>query len=248
MGERTSDLLADLARLAADLGPALRPVGHEELIASITAAAKQVFRAQACSIAIVDEEHDSLLFYVASSDVGSVVGRRVPLGQGIAGWVVATGQPLAVADLSADARFARDVAEETGYVPRSILAVPLETDRQVLGVIEVLDPGPDGTSPAGDLQLLTLFARQAALAMEASEVFTDLGRTLFEAAARAAQEGDLSTALWEMSQGRVEKTPGLAGLAACFNELQRLGPAERDAATELLRVYLAHARKRRDEP
>ena len=44
-----------------------------------------------------------------------------------------------MSDVAADPRFAATVAQATGYVPRSILAMPLETSRRVLGVIEVLD-------------------------------------------------------------------------------------------------------------
>jgi len=76
------------------------------------------------------------------------------------------GQPIEIADVTRDPRFARDVAESTGYVPRAILAMPLETDRAMLGVIEDLDRRKDGGSGARDMELLALFARQAALAIE----------------------------------------------------------------------------------
>src|SRR5205823_2511377 len=115
-----SAALTELARLATDLGPALKPLGHEDLMTAITGAAKRVLRAQACSVAILDEEGENLVFYAASSDAGTVVGQRVPVGRGIAGWVIASGQPVAISDLSNDPRFSRDVAERTGYVPRSI--------------------------------------------------------------------------------------------------------------------------------
>ncbi len=58
-----------------------------------------------------------------------------------------SGQPIAVRDVQADARFARDVAESTHYVPTAIYAAPmLDADGEVLGVVSVLDPVVDETS------------------------------------------------------------------------------------------------------
>jgi GAF domain-containing protein len=232
---RPSDPLREIARLAADLGPALVPAGHNELLRSITAAAKELFDAAACSMAVLDEETDELVFHVASG-AGSedVEGMRVPVGQGIAGYVVSSGQPIAIEDVTRDPRFAVDVAESTGYVPRSILAMPLETDRAVIGVIEVLDRRSERDR---DMELLALFARQAALAIENSRVFTDLGRALFEAVGRAA-DGDLADALRVVAEEAPQPGSGLADLAAQFHRLGLLGDDERTAATRLIGEFL----------
>ena len=50
-----------------------------------------------------------------------------------------TRQPLVIEDVTEDPRFAKDVAEETGYVPKGLMAVPLLHEEQALGVLEVLD-------------------------------------------------------------------------------------------------------------
>ena len=148
--DRSFEMLQDLARTATDLGPALAPAGHEELLRSITEAAKNIFEAAACSLALLDDAQEELTFYVASgAGAEDVIGMRVPVGQGIAGWVVSSGQPIEIADVTRDPRFARDVAETTGYVPRAILAMPLETERAMLGVIEVLDRRADGGRERG---------------------------------------------------------------------------------------------------
>jgi hypothetical protein len=80
---------------------------------------------------------------------------RIPAGQGIAGWVLASGQPIELSDVTHDPRFARDVAERTGYVPRSILAMPVEGSQQTLGVLEVLDRGRADGLGADQSQLLS---------------------------------------------------------------------------------------------
>src|SRR5690606_6615317 len=146
------------------LGPALAPTGHQELLTSITAAARRIFRAEACSIAVLSDDETELVFRAATGGAEEeIVGSRLPFGEGIAGWVTLTGQPLAVQQVEDDPRFAAGFAAQLGYLPRSILAVPMETERGVIGVVEILD----ATGPAGhDIELLSLFATQAALAIE----------------------------------------------------------------------------------
>jgi GAF domain-containing protein len=231
----SSDPLRDIARLAADLGPALVPAGHNELLRSITTAAKELFDAAACSMAVLDEQTDELVFHVASGEGSEgVEGMRVPLGQGVAGWVVTSGQPIAIEDVTNDPRFAVDVAESTGYVPRSILAMPLETERAVIGVIEVLDRRSERDR---DMELLALFARQAALAIENSRVFTDLGRVLFASLERSADE-DLADALRAVAEDAPPPGEDLADLAAQFHRLALLGDDERHAATRLVGEFI----------
>ena len=68
---------------------------------------------------------------------------RLPVGRGIAGWVVASGQAIAVADVHATSGSMRETAASTGYLPTTILAVPIEDDDGPLGVLEVLDRGTE---------------------------------------------------------------------------------------------------------
>jgi GAF domain-containing protein len=243
MTDPGTELIQQLARLATAVGPALVPAEHRDLITSIADAAKQVFRAQACSVAVLDEDREHLVFYAASTDAGEIVGQRVPIDRGIAGWVVATGQPLAVGDVTADPRFARELAEQTGYVPRSILAMPLQTEREMLGVIEVLDASDAAGDPAASLDLLAVFARQAAMALAATQAFADLGHVLLVALAEAVDDGDLRAALVAAAANPRERTAEVARLAALFAELARVDPDVSRAAVDVVEVLLAHARR-----
>lgn len=238
------ELLREIAQLAADLGPALRPVGHDELLSSITDAARALFEAAACSLALLDEAGETLTFHVASgAGAEDVVGMTTPAGQGIAGWVVNSGQSISIDEVAHDPRFARDFAEETGYVPTSILAMPLETQREVIGVIEVLDRRQGSGRGRDDMTMLSLFAKQAALAIENSRIFTDLGRALFGAVGDAA-DGDLSDALARVSAEAPHPRSELAELASHINELSHAGEAEREAAVRLLREFARYIRHR----
>lgn len=246
MTDNVEDMLGELARLAADLGPALAPAGHTELLQAITHAVRDLFAAAACSLALVDQDGEHLEF-VAAAGAGAevVVGMRIPAGRGIAGWVLASGQPIELSDVARDPRFARDVAERTGYVPRSIMAMPVEGSQQTLGVLEVLDRGGAGGLDAHQGQLLALFTRQAALAVEQARVFADLGRALLQAAALTAEGVSLRDALTRAAQAAPRPSAELAELAARFQALARLGPDERQAAAELLGVVVAYAERRR---
>jgi GAF domain-containing protein len=245
MPEDMRDLLREFADTATDTGAALAPVGHLELLQSITDTARTIFNAAACSLALLDEENEHLTFHVASgAGAEEVVGMRVNVNQGIAGWVVTSGQPIAIGDVTQDPRFASGFASETGYVPRSILAMPLETERQMIGAIEVLDRDRQGADSSGDMQLLGHFARQAALAIEASRVFTHLGSELMESLARATENEDLRTALRATGEAARKPDASLAMLAAHFNELGRLGDEERAAATGLVGQFLIYLKSR----
>jgi GAF domain-containing protein len=90
----------------------------------------------------VHEPEGRLLVFAAMSGEGSesLVGVEIPDSTGVAGWVLATGEPLLIEDPAHDRRFAEDVAETIGYVPRRLMAMPLLLDDRVLGVLEVLGP------------------------------------------------------------------------------------------------------------
>jgi GAF domain-containing protein len=129
-----------------------------------------LFRAEAASLALASSDGSLLEFAVASGAKGAgVVGRSIGIGEGIAGYVLQTGQPMTIASPEDDPRFGRTIAAQTGYVPTSIMAVPLLTQDRAIGVIEVLDCR-DGAFTPRDLELASAFARQAAIAVDAFRI------------------------------------------------------------------------------
>lgn len=157
---------ADRLRSAAAVGGLASEEAHMALLRSIVEVARAIFGARASSIFLLDETTDELVFEaIAGPGSKELIGARLPSSAGIAGWVLATRQPLVIEDVAADPRFARDVAEATGYMPRALMAVPLLHEEQALGVLEVLDR-PDGArSTLEEMELLGLFAGQAAIAL-----------------------------------------------------------------------------------
>jgi GAF domain-containing protein len=152
----------------------LSPPAGTAVLRSIVEATVVLFGAEAASLALHDPATDRLVFEVAAGEHGQgVVGLAIEAGQGVAGYVFSTGQPLALSDVARDARFGRATAEQTGYVPRSLIAVPLLDDEGILGVLEVLDKRGDGGFDLHDVELATVFARQATVAIRSSRVERD---------------------------------------------------------------------------
>lgn len=243
------ELLAEVGELATSLGPAVRPAGSQELLGSLTETARRLFGASACSLALLSED-DSELVYTTAAGKGAadVTGMRMPASQGIAGWVVQSGQPIAVSDVASDPRFSQEMAEHTGYVPRSILALPVETPQRMLGVISLLDRDEERPGAQQDMELLSLFADQAALTLASIDTFAVLGRVLLEALAQAASGDDLVQPLHTAAGGLAGPGPDLAALAAAFASLARRGAAERRLALAVLTDIADHVVRRPSRP
>jgi len=146
-------------------------VGSEEtfreLLQSVVEVARAIFNAQASSIFLLDEERDELIFEaIAGPGADTLIGQRFPSSTGIAGWVLVTRQPLVIEDVTEDPRFAKDLAETTGYVPKGLMAVPLLHEERSLGVLEVLDRPQRTQFSLVEMDLLGLFANQAAIALD----------------------------------------------------------------------------------
>lgn len=157
----------------------LAPAAGTAVLRSIVDATAALFGAEAASLALHDPATDRLVFAVAAGEQGQgVVGLAIGSSEGVAGYVFSTGQPLALSDVASDARFGRQTAEQTGYVPRSLIAVPLVDDEGILGVLEILDKRGDGGFDLHDVELATVFARQATVAIRSSRIERDTATLL----------------------------------------------------------------------
>ena len=128
MSASTDAALGILLRSARATDTARRMQGDVEtaLLQSVVDAAVTLFEAEASSIALFEHEPDRLEFRVAAGAQGAgVIGLSVPPTQGVVGYVFSTAQPIALTDVASDPRFDQSTAQRTGYVPRSIAAVPL---------------------------------------------------------------------------------------------------------------------------
>ena len=140
---------------------------YRSLLRSIVEVARAIFSAQRSSIFLLDEETDELVFEaLAGDDEQGLIGTRIPSSTGIAGWTLVTRQPLVIEDLTQDPRHSRETAEKTGYIPKGIMSVPLLVEERALGVLQVLDRPHDPGFSLQEMELLGLFANQAAIGLD----------------------------------------------------------------------------------
>jgi predicted Ser/Thr protein kinase len=129
------------------------------LLESFVRTAAGVFEAAAASLAVVEEATGELVYRSAwGAGAEEVVGVRLPAGSGIAGAVVAEREGIAVPSCREDPRFAVRIAEGTGYVPYTMLVVPLVRDAEAIGALSVLDRRDGRPYGAADLERAQLFA------------------------------------------------------------------------------------------
>jgi GAF domain-containing protein len=200
----------DGGRLRAAVAAGVLPAEEDfaRLLRSIVEVARAIFRAKASSVFLFDDATDELVFAAVAGDgEQSLVGKRIPSSTGIAGWVLASGTPLVLEDVQDDPRFARSVAEQTGYVPKGLMAVPLLDDERVLGVLQVLDRPAQARFSLQEMELLGLFANQAAIAL------TLLGSARNARAALAGDREAVATARLAEAIERLEGERRAAGLA-----------------------------------
>ncbi len=116
-----------------------------ELMTLVMEKAKDVMDAEACSILLYNKDIDKLEFEVAiceEESTSDILKKKITLdmGQGIAGWVAANKKPLVIKDVKKDKRFYQGADKLTGFVTKSLIAVPLVGRRGLIGVAEVLNP------------------------------------------------------------------------------------------------------------
>ena len=157
----------DRLRAAVSAGVLGSDEAYRSLLQSIVEVARAIFRARAASIFLHDAEADELVFEaVAGEGSGDLIGVRFPSSTGVAGWTLVTRQPLVIEDVLEDPRFSREAAERTGYVPKGLMSVPLLHEDRALGVLQVLDRPQRSKFSLQEMDLLGLFANQAAIALD----------------------------------------------------------------------------------
>jgi len=225
-------------------GRAILPKSNDVLLKSIVEAAARIFGAAAASILLVNEEEEALEFKVSTGEADhDLVGTKFPYDKGIAGYVFMTGQPIATSNVREDKRFNQDFAKSTGYVPNSILATPLIlTDDRIIGVMEVLDKIDATSFNMHDMELMGMFAQQAAMAIDMSQQIDSIEQSLIRGLKRLAREdktydsSDLKSALDQALNGE-NRTTDLLELADLFNDISGLGEAERKACIQVLTTF-----------
>src|SRR6266542_432367 len=247
-----AEQLRAIVGLSAATNVVAAPIARSPLLEMIIKTAAQVIRARSGSLMLVNEASQELVFEVATSDeVSDLKHVRVPLGEGIAGLVALTGQPIAVSDAQSDPRHAHKIAQQTGYLPHSLVCVPLQHDDRIIGVIELLDKQGAAVFDANDVHALSLFARQAAVAIEQSQAQNNLASLLRELLGSLVDARSTEEPPWLQRLGafadELENDPGFLRsleLARLGHDVAQHGEDESQACLAILRGFLDYLRAR----
>ncbi len=177
------ELLLEAARLLSS------KLELSELLTTVLELASRVVDAETASLLLLDEASQELYFDVAlglGEDLSKV---RLKLGQGIAGAVAQTRKSEIINDVRADPRWSPRMDEQTGFVTRSILAVPILLKGRLIGVIEAINRR-GGPFVDGDVETFEAFASQAGVAIDNARLFASLRDEKFKLATVFAQMHD----------------------------------------------------------
>ncbi|MBI4492788.1 MAG: GAF domain-containing protein [Chloroflexi bacterium] len=238
--------------LAATAARIAMPSTHVQLLEMVVRTAARVIAARAASLFLLEPGGQEMSVAVALGEKANEVRwLRMPVGHGIAGLVAATGQPMAVADARSDPRQASDIAQMIGYLPQSILCVPLFYEEQVIGVLELLDKEGAPAFSATDMEVLGLFANQAAVAIEQSRTHRSLAALIgevLESLTRGpeARPRGLQERLGAYAR-QIEDDPAFRQsleLAQLVREVARQGERELKACQGILHSFADYLRSR----
>ena len=143
------------------------------LLEKIGAAAERLLDSEASAIMLVTDDKRALFFKVAGGSAGAKLKTMtLPIGKGIAGWVAQHGKPEVVNDTTKDPRFAGQFDKASGFITRSLLAVPMFFRGELVGVCEVLNKRSPPYTPE-DIGLLSALANLASVAVTNTRIIQD---------------------------------------------------------------------------
>jgi signal transduction protein with GAF and PtsI domain len=200
--------------------------------------------AEAASVLIRDGDAGDLRFLSAIGKVSEQLsGIRIPAGKGIAGFVMSSGQPIAVADVEEESAFYREVDKATGYSTEMILATPLRHSGEIIGVLEYINrvgDGPKTPFTPDEMDRAGRFAEAIASlvnAYESAKLFRDLDSRFIESEGEFALE-EIREWLSDLRTGAEHRE--MMDLAVMLRELAGRGEAERHLCRSVLEALLRY--------
>ncbi len=145
----------------------VRAYDMETLLTAVLERIRILIPARNWSLLLIDPQTQELRFEVAVGvDPEQLKGIRLKVGEGIAGTVALTGEPIFIPDVDQDQRFSARADAVTGFETRSIIALPLKAQGKVIGVFEVVNVEDEKFFREKYLPLLHILADYVAIAVE----------------------------------------------------------------------------------
>ena len=195
------------------------------------------------SVLIRDGNEGGLRFLVAVSEIEDALLKiRIPPGKGIAGLVFSTGQPMAVNDVSSEGSFWSGADKAIGFKTITLLATPLRTGNETIGVLEFVNrPGEPPYPPftPEEMDRAAHFADTIAHLLDSYELAV-LVESFFDRIIKASMPsgesgaGENELREWMKSTDAAPEHRDLLLLAISLREIVGRGQAEREMCRDLL--------------
>jgi diguanylate cyclase (GGDEF)-like protein len=144
----------------------------EEILGAIMEKMAQFFGPEKWSMLMVDDKSGELYYAIAVGENSeSLKGLRVPMGEGVAGWVASTGNPLVVPDVALDPHWSAFARKHPDLKIKSIACVPVRSGDRTLGVIQLLNSKLDLLSEYS-ISFLRILCDYAAIAIQNARSMT----------------------------------------------------------------------------
>ncbi|MBT7261598.1 MAG: GAF domain-containing protein, partial [Desulfobacula sp.] len=151
----------------------------DEVLYLIMTYADLVTSSMASTLMLYDKETHELVFsFPTGLKAKKIKDVRIPEGTGIVGWVAQHQEYALVKDTQKDPRFYAGIDTVTGCETKSLLCVPMKSKNNFIGVLEVINKTNGSDFTENDALLLSIFAQQAAMAIEKARLFTALEERL----------------------------------------------------------------------
>ena len=209
---------------------------------------------EVASVLVRDGNEGGLKFLTAISDVKEeLLKLRIPPGKGIAGLVYGSGQPMAVSDVSTEGSFWSEADKKTGFKTITLLATPLRTGNEMVGVLEFINRKGDPPYPPftpEEMDHAGYFADTLARLVDAHDI-AELVESIFDRSMKSiisgvegTEESEEDLRNWVHSMVTAPEHRDMGMLWISLREIFRRGEAERALCLELLETLARFAKKR----
>ncbi len=172
--ERRARVMTALANSATAMSSTLR---LETVLDNILKEIQTALQVEAVTLSLIDREEGNLVYKAAIHDTidlrSSLVGRKIRIGQGFAGWVAECGEGEIIPDTKDDPRFSQTNQLFPKITPYAIVAAPIFIPGKILGVLEAMNPLA-GHFQADALQVLSGIGSLAGSSIRNAQLYEDL--------------------------------------------------------------------------
>lgn len=165
--QRQARAMTAIAGSAAAINSSLN---QDEVFQRILEQTSQALRVETAALALIHPQTHELIFRATTDSDQGILGMRLALGQGIAGWVAKQGVGVIVPDAYDDPRFEPGFDQKLNFKTRVVACAPIRSQGNLIGVLEVINP-LDGSFEPDALQVLEGICSLAGAAIRHAQLF-----------------------------------------------------------------------------